>query len=185
MTSVLFPFPAPLYPCAECIFSATDNPLFYNNRCYACQNGGCFGSDGCNNAEQRRIQNVVRVPASEYTQNLAGLNVYEKPLAKYANVNWNQMSDRAQPGVVRSNVSSHGNSTRHSITRMRPGSSSAAGQGVDMKHGSYDRYLNRLKGKGPYRTETKAAPAPIQGNKVLKYGIVNSYRYSSGCVCPA
>jgi hypothetical protein len=54
--------------------------------------------------------------------------------------------------VVR-NVPSHGaNSTKTSVTRMRPGSCSAAGQGVDIKHGSYARYLARIKGRGPYRT---------------------------------
>ena len=36
---------------------------------------------------------------------------------------------------------------------MRPGSTSAPGVGVDIKHNSYDRYLAKLKGRGPLRTE--------------------------------
>jgi hypothetical protein len=84
-------------------------------------------------------------------------------------------------------VPSHGaNSTKTSVTRMRPGSCSAAGQGVDIKHGSYARYLARLKGRGPYRTQTHPQPqpvAPIEGNKTKKYGIAFSHR-NDGCLCP-
>ena len=85
------------------------------------------------------------------------------------------------PGVLKINVPSHGNSTRSSLTRMRPGSTSAAGKGVDIKHGSYDRYLARLKGKSVLRT----APETISNNqKSVKWGIA----YSSSCTtlngCP-
>ena len=46
------------------------------------------------------------VTQSEYLENLAGLNVYVKPIAKYGYVNWNQGSDRAEPGLVQRNVPS-------------------------------------------------------------------------------
>ena len=41
------------------------------------------------------------------------------------------------------------------------------------KHGSYDRYLARLKGKkeGPLRTQTSNA-APVQGNKTRMIGLM-------------
>ena len=123
---------------------------------------------------QQKIWGTVRVPASEYTMNRGALNVYTRPVSGYNNVNWNQMSDRAVAGVVRVDVPTHGCSTRSSITRMRPGSTSAAGKGVDVKHGSYDRYLARLKGRGPVKTqlESTAAAVPLTGNKTMKYGIV-------------
>ena len=135
---------------------------------------------------QKRIQHVVRVDGSEYTMNKGALNVYTRPVAAYQNVNWNQQSDRAVPGVVHRNVPSHGSSTRSSITRMRPGSMSApsttmqGSKGVDMKHGSYDRYLAKLKGKKPLRTQSYASTAniiPVHGNKTRMFGIA----YSDTC----
>jgi hypothetical protein len=134
---------------------------------------------------QKKIWRTVRVPASEYTMNRAALNVYTPAVlntaAGYYGVNWNQSSDRAIAGVVHSNVPSHGNSTTQSLTRMRPGSTSAAGAGVDIKHGSYDRYLARLKGRNVLRTQapSTAALTPIAGNKKIKYGIA----YSTKCLC--
>ena len=122
--------------------------------------------------------------------NKGALSVYTKPVATYQYVNWNQMSDRAVPGVVNRNVPSHGNSRRTSITRHRPGSMSApstsiqGSKGVDMKHGSYDRYLAKLKGRKPLRTETYVSTAktiPIRGNKTRTYGIA----YSEMCQYPS
>jgi hypothetical protein len=135
---------------------------------------------------QKRIQHTVRVDSSEYIMNKGALHVYTKPVATYQNVNWNQTSDRAVPGVVNRNVPSHGSSTRSSITRMRPGSMSApstatpGSKGVDMKHGSYDRYLAKLKGKKPLRTQTQVLTAnviPQYGNKTRMFGIA----YSDSC----
>jgi hypothetical protein len=126
----------------------------------------------------QRIENTVRVPSSEYTMNKSALNVYTPPQSQFAFVNWNQMSDRAVPGVTKSNVPSHGNSTRSSLTRLRPGSMSAQGKGVDMKHGSYDRYLARLKGKSVLRTSPDPNGTQVINNaKSIKWGIA----YSESC----
>jgi len=127
----------------------------------------------------KRIENTVRVPSSEYTMNKSALNVYTPPKSQFAYVNWNQMSDRAVPGVTHSNVPSHGNSTKNSLTRLRPGSMSAGGsKGVDMKHGSYDRYLARLKGKSVLRTSPNPNGAQANKNaKSMKWGIA----YSDSC----
>ena len=138
------------------------------------------------NITQKRIWNTVRVPASEYTMNLASLSVYQEPSndPKYSKVNWNQMSDRALPSnsniTTKVVVPSHGNSTKFSITKERPGSQRSGGTGVDIKHGSYARYLARLKGKGPLRTQkTTVTNIPLQGNKTKSYGIVKS----RSCLC--
>lgn len=170
------------YYCNQCLDPSGNQPNWhiYSKRCNRC--GNCEGcTDGLPGvATQRRIQNTVRVSQSEYLENLAGLNVYTPAIAKYGFVNWNQGSDRAEPGRVMRNVPSHGaDSTKTSVTRMRPGSCSAAGQGVDIKHGSYARYLARIKGRGPYRTQLVPAPLPLEGNKTKKYGISNIYR----CLC--
>jgi hypothetical protein len=137
--------------------------------------------------------------------NLAGLSSYQKPLntpqlvqqngTPYiapARVNWNQMSDRASPSHQKTKVASgstyHTSSTRHTITRNRPGAMSPGGIGVDIKHNSYDRYLNKLKGKAPLRRGIippgygEPIPFnrayPIYGGKIVKTSIIN------GCNCP-
>ena len=61
------------------------------------------------------------------------------PKYRFANVNWNQMSDRAVPGIQTVHVP-------RQQTRHRPGGNGQTGRGVDVKHGSYQRYLNRKKG---------------------------------------
>ena len=136
------------------------------------------------------IQNTVRVPSSLYSMNLGALNVYQKPFPLY-NVNWNQMSDRRerhiQPNIVTGGSFYHGSSTKSTITRCRPGAGSPGGSGVDIKHNSYDRYLNRIKGKGPVRrgpippgfgTPLANLDLNVQGGKTMKTSIV------AGCNCP-
>jgi len=101
--------------------------------------------------------------------------------------NWNQMSDRNLPSVQGAYhglyVPSRGNSTKSSITRMRPGSGAPGGKGVDIKHNSYARYLARKKATN-IRTQTfmpiRIFPAAIQGNKTRAYGIVTNSKY---CLC--
>lgn len=155
---------------------------------------------------QKIIQNTVRVPSSLYSMNLAALNVYQKPNSVYSvidvggsnyivspGVNWNQMSDRKephlQPFATSSGSTYGGSSTKRSLTRLRPGAMSPGGSGVDIKHNSYDRYLNRIKGRGPVRRGvvpiTFGAPvipfnlaAPVYGGKTVKTSIV------TGCNCP-
>jgi len=125
--------------------------------------------------------------------NLGSLAGYQNPNKTRGNVPWNQMSDRAEPSVQKANANG-GNtigssSTRHSVVRLRPGSMSPGGVGCDIKHNSYERYLNRLKGKAPLRRGVvpptfglEEIPfnraSPIYGGKVMKTSIV------TGCNCP-
>jgi hypothetical protein len=143
------------------------------------------------------IENTVRIYGSLYVANLAPLTAYSKPISDPDNglygVCWNQMSDRPVPSVQRASVpTGYSISTinkRHtSVTSSRPGCQTPGGVGCDIKHNSYDRYLNRLKGKGPMRRGVippnfgqpiKFNPAyPIYGGKTTKPNIVN------GCDCP-
>ena len=155
--------------------------------------------------KQKIIQNTVRVYASLYVMNLGALNAYQKPLNSYQlveqagtfyktapRVNWNQMSDRAKPAIQRVKTgsgSAYGaNSTKYTIVRNRPGAMSPGGIGCDIKHNSYDRYLNRLKAKGPLRRgvlPTAITPYipfdrayPVYGGKTFKTNIINN------CDCP-
>ena len=175
------------------------------NSCRGCNNNLTSNDPVSQYQRQKLIQNTVRVQSSLYTMNLAGLSSYQKPLhisqfvdqsgTPYIappNVYWNQMSDRARPANQTTKIASgttyHTSSTRHSITRDRPGAMSPGGIGVDIKHNSYDRYLNKLKGKSSLRRgiipPTYGLPipfnrsSPIYGGKTVKTSIIN------GCNCP-
>ena len=160
-----------------------------------CKSYGCnqnlSSSDAASQYQRLKlIQNTVRVPSSLYLMNLGALNVYQQPYPLYK-VNWNQMSDRRerhiQPTIVTGGSFYHGSSTRSTITRCRPGAGCPGGAGVDIKHNSYDRYLNRIKGKGPVRrgpippgfgTPLANLDPAVQGGKTMKTSIV------AGCNCP-
>ena len=62
------------------------------------------------------------------------------------------------------NVPTRGNSTRSTITGNRPGAMTPGGQGVDVKHGSYDRYLSKKKGgilSKPKQSITETPPLSL------------------------
>ena len=172
--------------------------------CKGCNQNGASQAPMSQYQRQKRIQHTVRVASSLYQMNLAGLSAYQAPSPVVQVVEqagtpyivppltyWNQMSDRAKPSrqvaVTASGSTYHSSSTRHTIVRHRPGALSPGGMGVDIKHNSYDRYLNKLKGKGPLR-RGPIPPGyglpipynrayPIQGGKTVKTSIV------AGCVC--
>ena len=177
-------------------------PVIY--RCRGCNTNLNGNTPAQQYQRLKLIQNTVRVYSSLYSMNLAALNAYEVPDSTYQivnipgatyiaspGVNWNQVSDRRQPHKQFANASGStygGNSLKRTITRLRPGALSPGGSGVDIKHNSYDRYLNRLKGKAPVRRgvipPTFGAPIPfnrafpIYGGKTTKTSIV------SNCICP-
>jgi len=173
--------------------------------CRGCNKNLAGGDPASQYQRQKLIQKTVRVYASLYTANLGALSAYRRPLAKFQTVeqagasyivppgvNWNQMSDRHSPSVQHVKTgsgSSYGaSSTKRTIVRNRPGAMSPGGTGVDIKHNSYDRYLNRLKGRAPIRRgiipPDYGAPIPfnraypIYGGKIVKTAIVNN------CDCP-
>ena len=110
---------------------------------------------------------------SESTQKKIG-GPENAPKPYYADVNWNQMSDRAVPAQQTAYHPTRGNSTKCTVTSDRPGAGAPAGKGVDVKHGSYARYLGQKKA-GNIRTQPlKTAVAPLQGNKTRVLGIITS-----------
>ena len=165
------------------------NPFYYRVR--NCDTNLTANTPANQYQRQKIIQNTVRVASSLYTMNLGSLNAYTKPTIN--NVCWNQMSDRPIPSVQKTYVPTKGSiigssSTRHTVTGPRPGAQSPGGIGCDIKHNSYDRYLNRLKGKAPLRRgiipPNFGAPIPfnrafpVYGGKTTKTSIVNN------CNCP-
>lgn len=152
---------------------------------YRCQT--CIGTSGSLPplwVRQKKIQKTNGVSSSEYAMNLGSLSIYHKPSSSLK-VNWNQSSDQSIASVNNSNnIPSHGSSTKSSLTRARPGSSSPGGIGVDIKHNSYQRYLGRIKGKGPLRKEGSINDGITSNtNKVFKFNIVRGVGGNSSCVC--
>ena len=105
-------------------------------------------------------------------------NSNNKPKIRFGLVNWHQMSDRVVPSVQKIHYpGNNGNSTKTSITRIRPGSLSPGGEGLDIKHFSYDRYLNRLKAGNLKAGIPNPNITAKRGNKTVKFGLIN------GCRC--
>lgn len=162
---------------------------YTDEKCVGCVCGPCAGAGagaGCQcspvlsspqilQAENRRTYNVARIPASEFAMNLGAFHVFTGSRNAQGQT-WNQSSDRALEHVTPNPVPSHGNSTRSSITRPRPGALRPGGSGVDIKHNSYARYLGRRKGRamiaGPY-VGGEVAPRAVVNNKVQKQNSVN------------
>jgi hypothetical protein len=98
------------------------------------------------------------------------------------------------------NVPTRGNSTRSTITANKPGAMTPGGYGVDVKHGSYARYLGKLKGRtmalGQVADMSYAQPLPpltpctytgvkkpvcttAMNNKSYRFSLVNT----RNCLC--
>jgi hypothetical protein len=156
-------------------------PSSYNvNQCVSCSS--CSSNIKCSvEITQKRIWNQVRTPTSLYTMNVGSLTSAAERLQSAPLVNWNQRSDRQNASVQTAVHPSHGNSTKTSLTRERPGACAPGGTGVDKKHDSYARYLNRKKA-GNLRTEpvNTRATKPLQGNKTYA---TNSVATSIDCNC--
>jgi hypothetical protein len=131
--------------------------------------------------EQQRIWGTVRVPSSLYQGEKSSLNVVgtrglseldNTPLSKYNFVNWDQSSDRAKPSFQENQFPSHGNSTKTTKTSLKPGVG-PGGEGVDIKHNSYARYLGKLKGSNYSIYPAEIADKAKRGNKIRTFNIIN------------
>ena len=164
----------------------------YGYRCRGCNKGLTGNTPADQYQKQKLIQNTVRVYSSLYTMNLGSLSSYSRPTIDTNLVGWNQQSDRPYPSVQRASIPTGFNTSlngrHHSNTSSRPGTQTPGGVGCDIKHNSYDRYLNKLKGRKVLRRgvipPTFGLPIPfnrafpVYGAKEFKTAIV------SGCNCP-
>ena len=126
---------------------------------------------------QKRIWSQVRVPASLYAMNLGSLTSAANRLSRPTAVNWNQMSDRVLPAQQKVIVPTHGNSLHKTLTSDRPGAASPGGAGVDVKHDSYARYLNRKKAATLNTQTKKNVKVPVAGNKTKAVGLLSDSMY--------
>lgn len=126
-----------------------------------------------NTMTQKRIWNQVRTGSAIYTMNRAALTGGASILASGSTTNWNQMSDRVVASIQPPMHPTHGNSLRSTLTSDRPGAGSPGGSGVDVKHDSYARYLNKKKASQlKPQSLTTAATKPLYGNKTRTVGLM-------------
>jgi hypothetical protein len=121
---------------------------------------------------QKIIWRQVRVPASTYAMNLASITSAANRLNSQSNVNWNQMSDRVLAGKQTVITPTRGNSLTSTVTSNRPGAASPGGTGVDVKHDSYARYLNRKKASNIKTQTQNIVVIPLAGNKTRAIGLL-------------
>ena len=158
--------------------------------------GDCLPKQKKFDIRNKRINGTVRVSSSEYqmnkasglsTQNIIFNRLQPKPVYDRDDLNLlqrNQSSDRAFPSrfnkTMKVNVPSHGNSTKTSLTRHRPGAGAGGKQaGVDLKHNSYHRYLLKKKGLKPLRGGKQKVvpwqnPKPHQSKVVFDKSVQNN-----------
>ena len=105
-----------------------------------CRTMSCVPPEAELSQTNKIINGTVRMPASLYLAKIAASQQTDS-------VNWNQMSDRKIRHEQPNTVPTRGNTTRTTTTALRPGAMNPGGSGVDVKHNSYNRYMNRIKGK--------------------------------------
>jgi hypothetical protein len=144
----------------SCLCDSTSTITYYCNYCVSATGrpGTLSNVSNSNTVDQiqRQIQHTVRVTPSEYIMNKA-----TSTTDLSCNSNW--LSDRSVlHGMDTITHTRNSSSTKHSRTALRPGVSSAPTyvKGVDVKHFSYQRYLNRLKGLGPLKPASESAVRP-------------------------
>ena len=132
--------------CSTLTFTSNNmNCKGHNNVSNLYGNGGLMV-----NSISNKINNLVMLPSSLHNSNktskVVGCATKEKCKANGVFVTNNQ-SDQVVLSKSIAFVPTRGNSLRSTITSLRPGALTPGGIGVDVKHGSYARYLALKKGK--------------------------------------
>ena len=180
--------------CDGCYWELSNNII----GCRTCVN--CDSLVTClSGTVQKVIQKQVRAKASLFTMNLGTVTVgnqlnnnnyqYPQNMANKPYIipktkppvpvySQNPSSDRVAPAHSNTNlkftyVPSHGNSTKSTLTRNKPGASMPGGKGVDVKHNSYARYLARRK-SSTVMTQKEKEPKPKMGNKTKMIGMISN-----------
>lgn len=106
-----------------CDLPSEEPPMKLFRKC-----SGCINKMDLQFQRQKVIDNQVRRNSSLQTSIIASKNFCSNSTS-----------------CTKRKVPTRGNSTKHSITSLRPGSMSAPGKGVHIKHGSYQRRMLKLK----------------------------------------
>ena len=96
-----------------------------------------------------KINNLVMMPSSLNTDKInsktIGCSLKKKCTLQEPFTSFN-LSDQVILSKSKATVPTRGNSQKSTITSLRPGAMTPGGEGVDIKHGSYARYLALKKG---------------------------------------
>ena len=161
----------------DCDYNQT--PSYNVIPCVNCSS--CQSDTKCSTViTQKRIWNQVRIPSSLYLMNVGSLTSAAERLQNGPCVNWNQRSDRQNASIQTAYHPTRGNSLRSTLTSNKPGACAPGGRGVDIKHDSYARYLNRKKAGYLKTQNTNIATTPNYGNKTYS---INAVTTSIECNC--
>ena len=145
----------------------------------------CKGCGGCSlvnchyynkKATQKKILKQVQISESQLTDVQAAFSIGNDYYQNGPVIGKQVMSDRTIPSIQTRYIGRRGgykgNSVKYSITSHKPGSTGPTGSGVDIKHGSYARYLGKL--KTPPLTEVVEEHPPKFGNKTANLSLINT-----------
>tara|TARA_B100000963_G_scaffold351837_1_gene364071 strand:- start:637 stop:1212 length:576 start_codon:yes stop_codon:yes gene_type:complete len=152
---------------------------------------------------EAKIQNQVGVSQSQMLSVLSSFNIRqiqnstgETNITTSSRIFGSKYNLRNQSDRIRvssntsNNVVSRGNSVKRSVTSNRPGSMAPGGFGVDVKHGSYSRYLGKIKANNIKENDAgtredininMARQRPAMNNKNFTFSIINTRKCNN---CP-
>ena len=172
--------------CDCCTNIINQNPA----QCRSCLQDNC--DTNCKNAHRKtieaKIQNQVGVSQNQMNSILSSITIrgpnsnFSFSDRQYSRIwgnefNIRNQSDRKDPHyTINNNVPTRGSSTKSSITANRPGSIAPGGRGVDVKHGSYARYLGKIKANNISQSNSNSQDnnRRVTNNKSFTFSIINT-----------
>ena len=118
----------------------TNNCKSYNNVKNLYYTNGLFTTN-INN----QINHLVRMPHSLYLSKISTDTISCSRKNTCPPYTTSNLSDQTVLSNSIATVPTRGNSLKSTITSLRPGAMTPGGKGVDVKHGSYARYLAQKK----------------------------------------
>lgn len=120
---------------------------FTNSNCKSYNNvDNLYGSNGLFTTNiNNKINNLVRMPHSLYISKISTDTISCSRKNLCPPYNTSNLSDQTVLSNSIATVPTRGNSLKSTITSLRPGAMTPGGKGVDVKHGSYARYLAQKK----------------------------------------
>jgi hypothetical protein len=170
----------PILISCDCSNNVISNKI---SQCKSCNFSDCSGNCTSINLKtiEQHIQNQVGVSQSQMIDVKSaiyiGSDYLDNPPDLTSNYPFKNMSDRRNASSVsNNNVPTRGNSVRSSITSNKPGSMVPGGKGVDVKHGSYARYLGKLKAPvvSRHNGQNNVNDTNIFNNKSYRFSIINN-----------
>jgi len=133
----------------------------------------------------KRIQGACRVPSSLFTMTKACMNVASAASANLKSAKRKQNEALARLQLIEgegaaTNIQSLEEALAQASRDVELASAAYYSYN-NFKHGSYDRYLARLKGRGPLTTQPTNNVTPVKGNKSRMIGLMPNCSKSYFC----